>query len=110
MKVIDDPAVVDRLMHEMEASLPIPAFPTKELVQTLRRRGSKVHAERILFIKKVFYGGDEGGITCDVTPTRDTREAILVSLTHLRIPPNHPLSHDIRLYQRARVRRLAEPS
>jgi len=52
--------------------------------------------------------GDEGGIMCDVTPTKAAREAFVVSLTHLRIAPNHPLAHDIRAYQRERVRRIEQ--
>ena len=64
--------------------------------------------DRVLFIRRVFYLGDEGGIMCDVTQSRASKEAIVVSLTHLRIPPDHPLFRDIRAYQLARIRQLAE--
>ena len=60
-----------------------------------------------LSIKRVFYAGDEGGIVCDVTPNRGAKEVFVVSLTHLRIAPNHPLFAPILAYQRERVRRLA---
>jgi hypothetical protein len=69
----------------------LPAFPTKEFVRTLRRRGVKASVDRALTIKRVFYAGDEGGIICDVTPSQGAKEVFLVSLTHLRIAPNHPL-------------------
>jgi hypothetical protein len=59
-------------------------------------------------IKRVFYFGDEGGIMCDVTPTKDAREAVVVSLTHLLIPAQHSLAQEIRAYQRERVRRIAQ--
>src|SRR5262245_9432457 len=94
--MIDDPATVARLMKQLEADLPIPAYPTKELAQTLRQRGTKISANRVLYIQSVFYFGDEGGIACDVTPTHDEKTGIVVSLTHLRLPPDHPLSHDVR--------------
>lgn len=105
--MIDDSAQVIDLMGKMEAHLPIPASPTSGLVQQLRSKGLKITPQRVLFIARVFYLGDEGGIMCDVTPTKDAREAYVVSLTHLRIAPNHPLSQDIRAYQRERVRRIA---
>jgi hypothetical protein len=106
--MIDDPATTARLLAQMEAQVPIPAYPTKELVQSLRQRGVKVSAGRVLFIQRLFYFGDEGGITCDVTPTHNAKEAVVVSLTHLRLPPDHPLSRDVRAYQRERVKRIAE--
>ena len=108
MATIDDPATVARLMDQLQADLPIPAYPTKEVVRTLRGRGTKISADRLLYIQHVFYHGDEGGITCDVTPSHDAKTAILVSLTHLRLPPDHPLSRDVRAYQRERVKRIAE--
>ena len=104
--MIDDPARVIDLMGKMEAQLPIPASPSGALVRMLREKGSKISSGRVLFIKSVFYMGDEGGIMCDVTPTRDSKEAYVVSLTHLRIAPGHPLSRDIRAYQQERVRRI----
>ena len=106
--MIDNPATVARLMDEMQTHLPIPAYPTKELVRTLRQQGAKSSADRILFIRRVFYVGDEGGIACDVTPTQDAKAAFVVSLTHLRIPHSHPLFRDIRTYQRERTKRIAE--
>jgi hypothetical protein len=105
--MIDNPGTVASLIEHMHGHLPLPAFPTKELVRTLRRRGVKAGVDRALSIKRVFYAGDEGGIVCDVTPNQGAKEVFVVSLTHLRIAPNHPLFGPILAYQRERVRRLA---
>ena len=105
--MIDDPATVARLIEQMQEHLPIPAFPTKEIVRTLRRGGASVSVKRALTVQHVFYPGDEAGIVCDVTPARDSKTVMLVSLTHLRIAPDHPLFAAILAYQVARVRRLA---
>ena len=105
--MIDNPATVSRLLEQMHDHLPIPAFPTKEIVRTLRRGGVQASVDRALSVKHVFYAGDEAGIACDVTPTRDAKTVVLVSLTHLRIAPDHPLFAAILAYQRERVRRLA---
>jgi hypothetical protein len=99
--MIDNPATVIDLMNKIEAHLPIPANPTSALVRLLRPKGLKISADRVLFIKRVFYLGDDGGIMCDVTPTRDAKEAYVVSLTQLRIAPGHPLARDIRAYQQS---------
>jgi hypothetical protein len=103
---IDDPAVAADLIAAMRPHLPIAASPTPELARSLRPGGLKVGPGRALFIRNLYYMGDEGGICCDVTPSAGAREAFVVSLTHLRIEPTHPLSRPIRAYQRARVRAL----
>ena len=105
--MIDNPATVASLLEQMREYLPIPAFPTREIVRTLRRGGVKARVERVLLVRHVFYAGDEAGIACDVTPTRDAKTVVLVSLTHLRIAPDHPLFAPIVTYQLERVRRLA---
>jgi hypothetical protein len=104
--MIDSPGTVASLMEQLPGYLPLPAFPTKELVRTLRRRGVRASVDRALSIRRVFYAGDEGGIVCDVTPNRGAKEVFVVSLTHMRIAPNHPLFNPILAYQRERVRRL----
>jgi hypothetical protein len=105
--MIDNPATVARLMEQLPGQLPMPVFPTKELVRTLRRRAVKASVHRALTIKRVFYAGDEGGIVCDVTPSQGAKEVFVVSLTHLRLASNHPLFGTILAYQRERVSRLA---
>ena len=104
--MIDNPGTVARLLEQMEDQLPIPAFPTKEVVRILRRGGVNTSVDRALSITRVFYAGDEGGVCCDVTPSH-AKEVFIVSLTHLRVAPHHPLFPAVRAYQRERVRRLA---
>ena len=106
--MIDDSAQVIDLMGKIEAQLPIPATPTSATIKQLRAQGLKLGVGRVLFIQRVFYAGDQGGIMCDVTPTKDAKTVIVISLTHLRATPSHPLSRDIRAYQQQRIRRLAQ--
>jgi len=89
--MVDDYAEVVQLMDKMQAHLPIPAYPTPELARTLRKHGVRVDTHHPLFVKRVFYFGEVGGIGCDATPTREAKEAFVVSLTHLRIAPQHQL-------------------
>lgn len=105
--MIDNYAQAIALVERMNASLPIPARPTRQLTDLLRGKGASLGADPKLEIKKVFYGGDEGGIMCDVTPASMSKEAVICSLTHLRVHPKHPLAAEIRAYQETRTRRLA---
>ena len=104
--MFDHPAKVARLIAQMQDHLPIPAFPTKEVVRILRRGGVKASVDRALSVKRVFYAGDEGGIVCAVTPSRAAKQVFTVPLTPLRIAPHHPLFPAVLAYQRERVRRL----
>jgi hypothetical protein len=104
---IDDLAAAARLMDEMRAHLPIPVSGTPELLRMLRDRGLSAGGDQPLFVKELFYMGDEGGICCDVTSSGETKAALVVSLTHLRIAADHPLSGRILTYQRQRVARIA---
>src|SRR5216684_1986271 len=72
--MIDNPGAVATLMEQLKGQLPLPVFPTTELVRTLRRRGVKASVDRALSIKRVFYAGDEGGIVCDVTQNQGAKE------------------------------------
>ena len=104
--MIDDYAKATALVEHMKAALPIPARPARRLVDLLRGKGVSLGADPKLEIKEVHYAGDEGGITCDVTPP-GSREVIICSVTHLRIHPKHPLAAEIRAYQETRSWRLA---
>ena len=106
--MIDDYAQAMELVRKMEAHLPIPARPTGACIRALREQGVKLAHDQELQIKHVLYLSDEGGISCNVTPSKEAKEVVIVSLTHLRVPRQHPLAQEIRAYQRERTRRLAQ--
>jgi hypothetical protein len=106
--MIDDYARAMDLLHRMEDQLPIPARLGTPVARMLREKGITVTRSQEVEIRRVFYASDEGGIVCDVTPTQDSREAVVISLTHLLVPAHHPLAQEIRAYQRERTRRIAQ--
>ncbi len=106
--MIDDYARAMELVNKMKDHLPIPVRLGSPVKRTLRDKGLAVNLDQTFKIKQVFYFGDEGGIMCDVTPAQDTKEAVVVSLTNLLVPAHHPLSREIRAYQRERTRRIAQ--
>ena len=104
--MIDNYATAMELMEKMKARLPIPVFPKKPLVHTLRDKRCKVTSQQMLFIKSVIYLGDEAGITCDLGIIGNSKEVVLCPLTHLSISPRHALAKEIRTYQRERTKKL----
>jgi hypothetical protein len=105
--MIDDPNVVTRLLKEMETQLPIPAQVTPAIRQMMRKQKVIIPASRHVQVERVFYAGDEGGIVCGLAFPSAGDQALVVSLTHLRIAEAHPLANAIRDYQRARVKKLS---
>ncbi len=94
-----------KLLKEMERYLPIPAYPSKELLQLLRKQGKDINRDTELNITQVFDSGDAGGIVCTVL--EENKEVLIVSLTHLRIKAAHTLNEKIMAYQRQRVKNIS---
>jgi hypothetical protein len=103
MPMIDDYAKAEELIRKLEAGLPIPARPTSTLIRLLRQQGVKLARNQELSIRRLFYMGDEGGISCDVTPPGMEKTPIICSITQVEISPEHPLAGEIQNYQRERM-------
>ena len=103
--MIDDYSEVVDFISKMEKALPIPLYPPKAFVHSMREKGMKIKPKREVSIEKIFYLGDEGGIMCAVK--NPGKENIIVSLTHLHVKANHPLAKDIRAYQMRRKEKLS---
>jgi hypothetical protein len=106
--MIDDEKEVQQLLRDMEGQLPISARPTRGLLQTLAQGGMKCRPDESLQIGSVLYLGDVGGIACALKkwPTAG-KDAVVVSLTHLRVDDSHPLAARIRAYQAKRSAKIA---
>ena len=102
---IDDSIQVDALLEKMKKHFPIPAEIQRGPANYLRSQGLVISPHRNVQIQSVFYAGDEGGIMCAISP-KDSTEPVVISLTHLKIPYQHPLEKEIRAYQKTRSRKL----
>ena len=105
--MIDNHAKTMALLRQMEEQLPIPARPTAAFIRAVKALGITIAPGLELSIKKVLYGGDAGGIMCDVTPPHLRAQPIICSITQIEINPEHPLAGEIRAYQAERMRRVA---
>jgi hypothetical protein len=108
---IDNYPEAKALTEKLKVSLPIKAKAAKEFLNLLKKRGKIANPEREFEINWVEYSGDEGGIICRLScknnnPEDEDKEDYVVSITHLKIDPNHPSSDEIATYQRERNRKL----
>ncbi|MBD1928671.1 hypothetical protein H6F74_20810 [Trichocoleus sp. FACHB-90] len=94
------------LTKKLEESLPIIVRPRKPLLKTLRERGETVTADHQFTVELVNYSGDMGGIMCALADEAEKKERYVVSITHLKIDPNHPLKEEVEAYQRRRNQML----
>jgi hypothetical protein len=106
--MIDNYAEAMELMRKMEAQLPIPVHLNKMTIKTLREKGIKISSNQIVPVNSLVYLGDEGGIGCEVQIPGDEKNVVIVSLTHVRVIPDQPLTKDIWAYQLERSKKLAE--
>ncbi|MBD2664060.1 hypothetical protein B6N60_03675 [Richelia sinica FACHB-800] len=108
---IDDKNVATALTEKLEASLPIKVKARKEFLKMLKKRGELVNPEKEFEVDWVAYSGDEGGIMCRLVskndnPKDEDQAQYVVSITHLKIDPDHPHAEEIATYQRDRNRKL----
>jgi len=94
----------ETLLEEMKQYLPIPTRPTRELCQILGQKETHLDPDQDIEIIDVLDSGDMGGIVCTIK--EGEKSVLVVSLTHLVIKPDHPLSDRIAAYQKKRIRRL----
>ena len=105
--MIDDYDQAVALTEKLKAHLPITVYATPKMLKTMEAQGQKCSRNQEFTIEQVFYAGDMGGITCALKPDPSSPVAFATSLTHLRIPDEHPLATEIRTYQKKRTIRLA---
>ncbi len=95
------------LVGKMEKSLPLFVYPNSALVRFLRKRGVRADRYQKLEIRNVFYLGNEGGISCDITPKGHEHESIICSLTQLKVIGTDALAEEMKAYQQERIKKLA---
>ena len=98
--MIDNPDKTDRLLAEIEASLPLETRLSPNVRGTLAKQSPESTIPGRCMVTDVFYMGDEGGIACRLDIGRpDTKTSYhrVHNSSHLRqampcIPPNRGLS------------------
>lgn len=107
--MIDDLERTNFLLEKLKTVVPIEARLPQSLIRSLAEKSPEMPIPERCNVIDVFYTGDEGGIICclDVGGPQ-TRDANLVSITLLGFHRNTPLSREIDLYQRHRIKKLKQ--
>ena len=103
--MIDEPKKTARLLAALKAALPFEVELAPSLVSYLRAQRIAVADQTRHIVSEVSYAGDEGGIVCHIVPP-EKREALVVSLTQVRVPRSMPLAAAIADYHNHRVKEL----
>jgi hypothetical protein len=106
-KVIDNQDQAERLLRKLTEVLPLSAVASPALMATLRKQSSATKITLNCKVTKVFYLGDEGGITCHVVFDQEEKEEVfLVSITHLAFDRRLSIAREIAAYQKHRIKRI----
>jgi hypothetical protein len=104
MIMLDNPEKTRELMTALKTALPFEVELTPEVIESLRTDDPTVVVEPKQIVSEVSYTGDEGGIVCHVHP-KETGNAIIISLTHVRMHRKQPLAKAVFDYQKHRVKK-----
>jgi hypothetical protein len=102
---IDNLEEAQDLCDRLEATIPFSVRPTKQLLKTMIEGGNNASLDDVFTVDWVKYSGDVGGINCAFEYSKGG-ERYAVSLTHLKIDPEHPLAEEVVAYQQRRIRLL----
>jgi len=94
----------EELFQKLKSSLPIEAYPVRELVQVFRDKENPINLKTALTITDVHNTGNISGIMCVVSNTKEN--VIACSLSHLIFSPDFHLYKEIADYQKKRERRI----
>ena len=107
--MIDDPEKTDRLVAELEASLPLETLLSQTLKGSLIKQSSDLDIPDRCNVTSIFYMGEEGGIVCGLgIGGPETKTPYIVSITHLIFERRIPLFRQIDTYQRHRIKKLKQ--
>jgi hypothetical protein len=101
-----------KIINEVAEKLPIKVFPQPPILPKLREifPGATIKIDSILEIHRMFDGGDEAGIACEVRPVNydlsKAQSVILSSITQFRIKVGEPHFEELQDYITKRVKKL----
>jgi hypothetical protein len=95
--MLDNPEKTTKLLAALKAAVPFEVELTEQVVNHLRSHGDAVADKKHHTVANLSYAGDEGGIVCHMT------EALVVSLTHVRVPRSMSLAAAVADYRRRKV-------
>ena len=103
--MLDKPEKTRKLMDILDAAVPFEIALMPDLIKHLARQQNPIAIKSIETVSKVSYLGDPGGIMCHIQP-EGAENAVVVSLTHVRVPGTLPFAAAVIDYQKHRMKKL----
>ena len=108
--MLDHPEKTARLLTSLKAAAPFEVELAPSLIEYLQAENVADADRGHHVVWDLSYAGDEGGIMCHLSRSEETGRALVVSLTHVRVPRSMPLARAVADYQKHRVKRLRKLS
>ena len=103
--MLDDPEKTVSLLAALDAALPFEVELTPEALAAIRTQGAMSDIQPKQAVSKISYAGDAGGILCHLRP-EGAENAVIISLTHVRMRSPQPLAAAVSDYQKRRAKKL----
>ena len=103
--MLDHPEKTARLLAALKAAVPFEVELVPSLVNCLRAQHVAIADQSQHVVSDLSYAGDEGGIVCHIAPP-ENEEALVISLTHVRVSRTLSFATAVLDYQKHRVKKL----
>jgi hypothetical protein len=103
--MLDKPEKTFRLISVLEMAVPFEAELSPALIALLKEQRPALDVKPRQIVSEISYAGDEGGIMCHLD-SGEGREAVIASLTHLRLKASLPYAAAVFDYQKHRAKKL----
>jgi len=84
--MLDHPKKTAQLLGVLKAAAPFEVELTSSLIEHLRAENVIEVDRKRDVVSDLSYAGDEGGIMCHLSRSQEEGRALVVSLTHVRVP------------------------
>src|SRR5439155_17142726 len=98
--MLDNPEKTARLLANLKAAVPFEVELTPSLIRYLQAENLNTAKQTRQMVSDLSYAGDGGGIVCHLTRSEETGSALVVSLTHVRLPRSMLLARAVADYQK----------
>jgi hypothetical protein len=103
--MLDNPEKTTRLLTALKAAVPFEVEVLPSVIKNLQSENLTIANPARQLVSDLSYAGDEGGIVCHIVPEGKS-EALIMSLTHVRVPRTNPLAAATIDYQKHRIKKL----
>ena len=104
--MLDHPKKTAQLLGALKAAVPFEVELTSSLIEHLRTENVIEADQKRHVVSDLSYAGDEGGIVCHLSCSQEDGRALVVSLTHVRVPRSMPLAAAVLDYQKHRMKKI----